>query len=332
MHESVERSDGSKSARVAAGIVDEETTLLEIVRTSCLSIAVYEISPPRLLAVSQRAREQLGFEGVDVASVDIVESSGDPESARKILSLISSGKLKEWRFLSWLRSPGAGGFWAMATGRAVDLGARRLGLVAYPTSVDESSDGAKTHMHTTRSLDAHGRIDHVRGDIEALFAFQFDDPVGDGFIRVVDPAEADDVLARATAESAATISAEVGPDRVAELEGHLRRIAREIEAARVPTGVAATLIADVPGVADLSMRQREIVTRLLRGERVPTIARGLYLSASTVRNHLSTIYRKVGVNSQIELLELLQKSNTSRTQRGSGDHGRNVTKPPYEPT
>jgi DNA-binding CsgD family transcriptional regulator len=313
MHESVEGHDGLKSARVAARIVDEETTLLEIVRTSCLSIAVYEISPPGLLAVSQRAREQLGFDGVDVGSVDIVESSGDPDSVRKILSLISSGRLKEWRFLSWLRSPDGGGFWAMATGRALDLGTRRLGLVAYPTSADQTSSEGKTQTSTNRSLDAHGRIDHVRGDIEALFAFQFDDPPGDGFIRVADPAGADSLLASASAGRAAPTPDGVGPDRVAELEGHLRRIAREIEAARVPIGVATTLITDVPGVADLSARQREIIARLLRGERVPTIAKGLYLSASTVRNHLSTIYRKVGVNSQIELLELLQNTHRSRT-------------------
>jgi DNA-binding CsgD family transcriptional regulator len=34
----------------------------------------------------------------------------------------------------------------------------------------------------------------------------------------------------------------------------------------------------------------------------------MFLSPSTVRNHLSTIYRKVGVSSQAELLDLLQRA------------------------
>jgi len=58
----------------------------------------------------------------------------------------------------------------------------------------------------------------------------------------------------------------------------------------------------------LSSRQIEIVKRLLGGERVPTIARGLFVSQSTVRNHLSAVYQRVGVHSQDELLGLLRKS------------------------
>jgi len=60
---------------------------------------------------------------------------------------------------------------------------------------------------------------------------------------------------------------------------------------------------------NLSPREIDIVARILRGERVPTIARSLYLSASTVRNHLSSIYRKVGVHSQVELIEALQPAH-----------------------
>jgi DNA-binding CsgD family transcriptional regulator len=52
----------------------------------------------------------------------------------------------------------------------------------------------------------------------------------------------------------------------------------------------------------LSTRQWEILTRLMRGQRVDTIAGDLYLSPSTVRNHLTAIYKKFGVHSQAELL------------------------------
>jgi DNA-binding NarL/FixJ family response regulator len=63
----------------------------------------------------------------------------------------------------------------------------------------------------------------------------------------------------------------------------------------------------------LSTRQWEILTRLIRGERVQEIASDLYLSPSTVRNHLTAIYRKFGVHSQSELLADLLRATETET-------------------
>jgi len=103
-----------------------------MVRASAGSVAVYDIATPAILAVSRRAAEQLGFVDVDLAEVNIVDGARDPESTRKLLSLIRDGQLKEWKVRSWLRTPG-GGFWEYASGRAIDVGGRRLGLVSYPS-------------------------------------------------------------------------------------------------------------------------------------------------------------------------------------------------------
>ena len=65
-----------------------------------------------------------------------------------------------------------------------------------------------------------------------------------------------------------------------------------------------------PGLENLTARQREILTRLLRGDRVSTISRGMHLAASTVRNHLTTLYRKLGVHSQAELIERIHTPPT----------------------
>ncbi len=98
-----------------------------------------------------------------------------------------------------------------------------------------------------------------------------------------------------------------GADRVAELEQHLVRIAREVEAAGLTArGGLIPDVARVPALNDLTSRQWQILTRLLQGERVPTIARAMYLSPSTIRNHLSVIYKRLGVHSQAELIEKLQ--------------------------
>jgi len=53
---------------------------------------------------------------------------------------------------------------------------------------------------------------------------------------------------------------------------------------------------------ELSARQREIVSLLIGGATIREIAVSTYLSPSTVRNHLSAIYKKFGVHSQAGLL------------------------------
>lgn len=91
-------------------------------------------------------------------------------------------------------------------------------------------------------------------------------------------------------------------EQVDEVEDQLWNIAVGVRA-RLTQLPSDTNYVDVPG---LSARQNEIVRRLLNGQRVQGIARDLYLSDSTVRNHLSVSYRKLGVRSQNELIEKLR--------------------------
>jgi DNA-binding CsgD family transcriptional regulator len=70
--------------------------------------------------------------------------------------------------------------------------------------------------------------------------------------------------------------------------------------------VSSWMRTDVAGFETLSSRELEIARCLLAGDRVPAIARALFLSPSTVRNHLSGIFRKLGVSSQQELIDLLR--------------------------
>lgn len=52
---------------------------------------------------------------------------------------------------------------------------------------------------------------------------------------------------------------------------------------------------------------KEIVVKLVAGKRVPEIAREMYLSPSTIRNHLTAVFRRFGVHSQVELITLLKR-------------------------
>ncbi len=96
-----------------------------------------------------------------------------------------------------------------------------------------------------------------------------------------------------------------GESRVRELERHLLRIAQEIQVAGLLPPVPGATIPDLAHLAELSARQREILVCLARGYRVPRIAQELYLSESTVRNHLSAIFKRFGVHSQDELLRII---------------------------
>jgi len=90
------------------------------------------------------------------------------------------------------------------------------------------------------------------------------------------------------------------------LEAELQRRGRPDAEPRL-VAERADQFAGVPGLDRLSRREFEVVRLLLRGDRVPVIARQLFVSQSTVRNHLSSVFRKLRVTSQQELIVLLRE-------------------------
>ena len=95
--------------------------------------------------------------------------------------------------------------------------------------------------------------------------------------------------------------------RLAELERRLWTISRELRAAGVlRADNQPDTTSDLPGVDKLSPREWEILTHVRSGRRATAIAKALVLSPSTVRNHLTSMYQKLGVRSHSELVELLR--------------------------
>jgi PAS domain S-box-containing protein len=87
------------------------------------------------------------------------------------------------------------------------------------------------------------------------------------------------------------------------------KVRKFVVQARADWALAALpALTPLPDGRKLSARQSEIVARLISGERVPQIARAMFLSATTVRNHLSMTYRKFDVHSQTELLATLLRT------------------------
>jgi DNA-binding CsgD family transcriptional regulator/PAS domain-containing protein len=96
--------------------------------------------------------------------------------------------------------------------------------------------------------------------------------------------------------------------REMQLETHMLRIADELQAAGlIPRLPQLPALTDEPELGKLTSREWAVLTRLLDGQRIPAIAADLYVSQSTVRNHLSSIYAKLGVHSQVDLIRLVRR-------------------------
>jgi DNA-binding CsgD family transcriptional regulator len=56
----------------------------------------------------------------------------------------------------------------------------------------------------------------------------------------------------------------------------------------------------------ITKREKEIVRLLLRGENKKSIEKKLFISQSTVKNHIYNIYQKLGVKNRLQLFNLFQ--------------------------
>lgn len=63
-----------------------------------------------------------------------------------------------------------------------------------------------------------------------------------------------------------------------------------------------------PVATQLSAREWEVLSLLHRGARVRNVAQRLGLSENTVRSHLKSIFRKLGVSSQAELVDWVDRA------------------------
>ena len=90
----------------------------------------------------------------------------------------------------------------------------------------------------------------------------------------------------------------------------LRDLGRlEVDVLSVPPGTPGATTTVTPASVDLSVlspRELEVLELIRNGYRVATVARRLFISPHTVRNHLKRIFLKLEVGSQGELLEKLK--------------------------
>ena len=104
---------------------------------------------------------------------------------------------------------------------------------------------------------------------------------------------------------------ESGPmrTRVARMESALHRIASELALIGMDRNFRVDQLDpnELAGFKSLTRRETEVLRAIVTGDRVRTIAKTLNLAPNTVRNHLKSIFIKLGVRSQVELVEKLKK-------------------------
>jgi PAS domain S-box-containing protein len=103
------------------------------------------------------------------------------------------------------------------------------------------------------------------------------------------------------------------------LAAELAGVALKLQSMTFTASVSAETVlpVDHPILKELSAREREVLEHLMTGSRVDAIASQLFISPSTVRNHLKSIYRKVNVSSQSELIELVHSLGREHAEPAS---------------
>ena len=99
--------------------------------------------------------------------------------------------------------------------------------------------------------------------------------------------------------------------RLAAANARVMEVVREQADLLRPAAEAPVACAERPRLRNLtgaerevvSPREQEVLELLVQGHRVSKIAEALFVSPHTVRNHLKSLYRKLDVHSQAQLIE-----------------------------
>ena len=66
---------------------------------------------------------------------------------------------------------------------------------------------------------------------------------------------------------------------------------------------------------ELSPREAEVLSLVVRGRSVPHIAERLYLSRGTVKTHIARIYQKLGVGDRQEMIDCIESLELPEDER-----------------
>ena len=92
-------------------------------------------------------------------------------------------------------------------------------------------------------------------------------------------------------------------------------VARAWRKAKSAPGDLGDNLEEVLGTFDLTEREEEILRLVLQGARNKDIEKRLFISASTVRNHLYNVYQKLGVGNRLELINRIAREAREKSDK-----------------
>lgn len=316
--------------------------LIAVVTSSSVPAMLLRLPSTTILAANKAAAEIVGTDAAGLVGQDFEEFTTDEPTGA--LALLREGRLKGFQAERTFRnrdgSPKRVQVWVRALEQPPPV--EFIVGVLWPAGSWAKSyvppPGPDEPHAVFGTVSAELLIERISEDV-SIFGLEAADLVGVPVLRLVTSDSAADALA-AFAEAATreggvcltvlvdnaegevraellirrlvpsmsfAFSLVVGSDEASGpwgAEESLRQLGRGLRAIDTSETLAAIDRAQPTGAEQLSSRELEIVARLVSGDRVPAIAQGLFLSQSTIRNHLSSAFRKLNVTSQQGLIDL----------------------------
>jgi len=312
----------------------------DAVRSCPTPAGLLDLRSETLLALSPANAALLGVAPDHVGPLAFDRIAVLPEQAKAFMVLAREGYFDGLEGRRRFTSPDGSVVDMPSLGRVIAFGdTRDIGLWVLGDTDAVVSAGRRLDTHAgLRSLDVEAALLTlgVVGDrwrvIEADAAGEnagWAPPRGAALGQVTHPADISVLLlamaaATTSAEATAHLRWHVGGEWRSAVAGVTMRnrdalpefaITLRLPLARAPMPLDESALS---ALGELPVRQREVLVRLVRGERVRQIAREMYLSESTVRNHLVAIYRKADVHSQQELLSRLRVADDAAAPLDTG--------------
>jgi PAS domain S-box-containing protein len=183
------------------------------------------------------------------------------------------------------------------------LGYRAQDVVGYPADdiglwVDDEErrrfEAELTKTGSVRDFEAHLRV-KGGGEINCLVSAETI-TLGD---RTCILCSFQDITARRRSEEELVKAIEAV---MADASWFSRGVVEKLAALRHPPRPGQSPAQAAAGVADLTPREREVLTLVCQGKSDPEIATELKLARNTVRNHVASLYQKLGVNRRSALV------------------------------
>jgi DNA-binding CsgD family transcriptional regulator/PAS domain-containing protein len=318
--------------------------ILELVSHSHAPMMVLQVPSLVITAASQSAHKLLNPRGQPLIGRNLMDFlEGDPSGA---MPLLAAGRLTGYETIRALKLTGQRRrVWVRAVPDTGPTRVAIAVLSREDTTerafVPWKDDDAGSPV--IGSIDAQLMIDRVSGEVYESFGYFVEEIIGRSFLSLIVPEDIAEVLLALsrTSKHEEGVTLRVGivgavlvpvrcqlvllplrpapscafallrEDSHGSADGRaiadlITRLSRGIRGGMTSQTISSAPIRSDVDLRQLSGRELEIVTRLMSGDRVPAIARQLFLSEGTVRNHLSSVFGKLGVGTQQELIERLR--------------------------